>query len=408
MLAMVVAATAVTIMPASEVRDVVGPCPREDCSHCVELQGDLRQGTDGLAGGLRDPAVWSDATITKVFTHDEVEECVRIRTPYLETSGDDHYHIWAICCGDNACGHKVRRANRRLLDDHKDARVIMKTSTDRGATWGKTKYITDKGYANAKAIFDSARNTLVVQYSKNNEAVYQITSVDHGESWSDQHEIKEATECGGGGVGGGGSRTITKTGRMLWYSDSPGCIWYSDDGGKTYKTEEVHGEKGQKLENEVSFAALSSGSIYANGRSMNKDWAPNRMDFKSFDDGIHWTVRKSELVDPTSQGEIRQTARGLVAGSVNKAHNISTLYSSEPAGTSEGARSKLVVSCSLDGGRTWPHSIGVNGDKRAEYSALLYHSGHLVVAWGWNDNFEHTVGEQVLSTVIPIHWCEGA
>lgn len=70
----------------------------------------------------------ANEVITKVFTSDEVKECTRIRTPYLEISGDDHYHLWAICCGDNACGHKVYSG--RGLDDHKDARVIMKTSTD--------------------------------------------------------------------------------------------------------------------------------------------------------------------------------------------------------------------------------------------------------------------------------------
>jgi hypothetical protein len=340
--------------------------------------------------------------ITKVFTSDEVKECTRIRTPYLETSGDDHYHLWAICCGDNACGHKVYSGRR--LDDHKDARVIMKTSTDKGSTWGKTQYLTEKGYANAKAIFDSQRNTLVVQYSRYDPStVYQVTTQDHGETWSKPEELKEATACGGGGSGGGGQRTITSTGRLLWYSDAPRCIWYSDDGGKTYKTHEV-----KELSNEVSFAALSSGSIYANGRSTNEDWSPHRIDYKSINGGLDWSVRESELEDPTVKGQVRQTARGLTAGSVNKVHNISTLYSSEPVGISDSPRAKLVVSCSLDGGKTWPHSININGDKRAEYSSLKYHSAHLTVAWGYNDNFDSTVGEQILSTVIPTHWCQDA
>lgn len=351
-----------------------------------------------------------DPDATKVFSSDEVKECTRIRTPYLEASGDHHYHIWAICCGDNACGHKTQRNGRRLLDDHKDARVIMKTSTDKGQTWGSTKYLTGKGYANAKAIFDASRNTLVVQYSKNNEGIYQVTSDDHGVTWSKQEEVEVATKCGGGGAGGGGSRTITKAGRMIWYSDAPGCIWYSDDGGKTYQT-----TPHDPMKNEVSFAALSDGTVYANGRSTNPDWAPHRIDYVS-STGVHWDSSKSALVDPSYKGKTRQTARGLVAGDVNSAHNISTLYSSEPAGMTNGdcpsdtscPRARLVVSCSLDGGKTWPHSISINGNQRAEYSDLVYYRGHVIVAWGWNDNFEHTVGEQILSKVIPIHWCQGA
>jgi len=203
-----------------------------------------------------------DPKITDAFTSDEIKECHKIRTPYLETSGSGYYHLWAICCGKNLCGGK-RRSIGGLGDDHSDARVVMKTSTDRGHSWGKAQFLTDVGYANAKAIFDEKRNTLVVQYGKNSPArVYQITSKDHGKTWSKQVEIKEATECGGGGVGGGGQRTMTESGRMLWYSDAPGCIWYSDDGGKTYKS-----HKGVNGWNEASFVSIAQHSIYANGRA---------------------------------------------------------------------------------------------------------------------------------------------
>ena len=63
----------------------------------------------------------------------------------------------------------------------------------------------------------------------------------------------------------------------------------------------------------------------------------------------------------------------------------------------------------MDGGKTWPHSTNINGDKRAEYSALAhYNNGDLVVAWGYNDVFGHTVGEHILVTTIKTGWCEGA
>merc|ERR1711907_496611 len=196
---------------------------------------------------------------------------------------------------------------------------------------------------------------------------------------------------------------------MGWYSDAPGCIRYSDDGGKTYQTTPVHGPPGYKLENEVSFAALSDGSVYANGRAANAEWAPHRMDFWSKDNGMRWNVSKSELEEPVYNGEMRQTSRGLIAGHVNSAHQISTLYSSEPAGGPDSARSRMVVSCSLDGGKTWPHSTTINGNQRAEYSTLWLSGSNarLVAAWGWNDSFGHTVGEQILSIVIKTNWCLG-
>lgn len=281
----------------------------------------------------------------------------------------------------------------------------MTTSTDKGATWGKSKFLTEKGYGNAKAVFDSSRNTLVVQYSKNSKGVYQVTTTNHGASWSKQTEVEVATKCGGGGVAGGGQRTITKTGRILFYSDGPGCIWYSDDGGKTYKT-----APHDPMKNEVSFVTLSDGSVYGNGRSANPSWAPHRIDYRSTNNGIHWTVSKSALVDPSGpsveqvggKSGTRQTACGLAAGHKN------TVFWSEPAGGKDGARQDLKVFCSTDGGKTWPHSISVDGEARAEYSSIKLAGNSLIVTFGWNSVFGHTVGGNILSAVVPTHWCPGA
>ena len=305
----------------------------------------------------------------------------------------------------------------------------MKTSTDRGQSWGKAQFLTDKGYANAKAIFDEQRNNLVVQYSRNKPAaVFQITSKDHGKTWSKQVEIKEATECGGGGVGGGGQRTMTEGGRMLWYSDAPGCIWYSDDGGKTYGT-----FKGVNGWNEASFVSIAQHSIYANGRAHGNK--PNRVNYKSHDDGKSWTSSESDLKDPVTHGEVRGTAIGLAAGHIPDGGTTKTIYESEPVGIDGSqretdpamlggrrrkggdcpgracARARLTLRCSLDGGKSFPYSIVVNGDHRAEYSALHYFgtaSGpQLLVAWTYLDNFDTTAGEHILTSVYPIDWCKG-
>ena len=111
------------------------------------------------ASAVRDVQDPSPLKGTPVFTADEVKKCTRIRTPYVETSGVSVFHLFAICCGDNACGHKTvagqlvrgtNGTNGTLGDDHKDARVIMKTSHDNGATWDHTQYLTEQGYANAR------------------------------------------------------------------------------------------------------------------------------------------------------------------------------------------------------------------------------------------------------------------
>ena len=61
-----------------------------------------------------------------------------IRTPstlYNEDTGS--IHVVARCCGINQCSGMVPSIHRRRLDNDEDAKVIMKTSTDGGATWGK-------------------------------------------------------------------------------------------------------------------------------------------------------------------------------------------------------------------------------------------------------------------------------
>ena len=73
-----------------------------------------------------------------VFTKEEVKRCTRIRTPstlYNEDTGS--IHVVARCCGINQCSGKGSTIHRRRLDNDEDATVIMKTSTDGGATWGK-------------------------------------------------------------------------------------------------------------------------------------------------------------------------------------------------------------------------------------------------------------------------------
>ena len=115
-----------------------------------------------LANGL-------DSDVSLVFTKEEVKRCTRIRTPstlYNEDTGS--IHVVARCCGINQCSGKGSTIHRRRLDNDEDATVIMKTSTDGGATWGKFQTLSPKGqnhYANGAGIYDRHRKRLVVQYN---------------------------------------------------------------------------------------------------------------------------------------------------------------------------------------------------------------------------------------------------
>ena len=84
------------------------------------------------------------------------------------------------------------------------------------------------------------------------------------------------------------------------------------------------------------------------------------------------------------------------------------LFSAEPEGTGDGERYKLVVSCSTDGGKTWPHSINVNGDKKAGYSSLgvIRQATALIVVWEHSPHADDPIGENLLVDVIPTDWCK--
>ena len=82
-------------------------------------------------------------TFATVFTKEEVKACTRIRTPSILFNTDTNTaHVTARCCGKNMCSSKPsshlnrEQPNPNVGDNDKDAKVIMKTSTDLGLTWG--------------------------------------------------------------------------------------------------------------------------------------------------------------------------------------------------------------------------------------------------------------------------------
>ena len=328
-----------------------------------------------------------------VFSDDDVKKCIRIKTPELITSGPltgsgRHWHVIATCCEG---GH---------VED--DAKVIMATSSDDGKTWGKTQFLAEGKPAHGpNGIYDKIKDRLLVQYnSPDDSKTYQIISSDHGHSWSKpvdlSHQLKD---CGHTGETAG-SRIQTSTGRLLWYGGGSdhgkyrSCFWYSDDHGETYQTNAV-----KSIENEVSFSMVDHGGggfIYANGRSINPDWKPYRIDYVSRDDGKTWGKSKSALKDPATEVE-----RSLVYGD-------GVLYTASPKGTKDGPRMELIVSCSKDNGHTWPHSVNLGGDHYAGYSSLGYMGTHdrtLIVVWDHDRDDKYNPGGAPLFQIIDTKWC---
>ena len=310
-------------------------------------------------------------------------------------------HVIARCCGKNECSGKPQAlptasplldaaaTARRRLDNDKDAKVIMKTSTDGGQTWGSLQTLSPKGkthYANGAGIYDAKRGRLVVQYDYipggsttpvKDAKYFQITSGDDGRTWSAPRDITSLlAACNPSGTGNmqvqsAGSKVQTASGRLVWAGHAHShhdnvCVWYSDDGGETYATAaRVNG-------NEVSVAVVpgagNNGTLYMNGRQQD-GWKGHRTDYWSYDNGASWTQG--------AKSPLPEDAGGACEGSVLGFGGA--LYFLEPAGDK---RVQMVARCSTDQGKTWAATRGVNGDARGGYSDMVgLANGNLLAVW---------------------------
>jgi hypothetical protein len=327
--------------------------------------------------------------ISLVFTEAEVKNCTRIRTPSLAFNpAKGTAHVVARCCGANQCSSKPpgpKAVAAQLGDNDADARVIMKTSSDSGASWGRLQTLSPSGqtsYANGQAIYDVKRGALVVQYNYiprgNTKGVYnttfwQITSTDDGVTWSSPTDIthylaKCNTNISNMQVGTAGSKLQTRSGRLVFAGHDHAdhvCVWYSDDGGLSYTTAPmIEG-------NEVSIAlGAGDNSLYMNGRGGSR-FGKHRTDYWSTDNGATWSRgMRSELIEDASGG--CEASLLTVGGAI---------IFLEPTGEH---RTAMRASCSRDGGKTWTSSAGVNGDARGGYSDMKELPGGKILAV-WED-----------------------
>jgi len=340
------------------------------------------------------------ADMQYMFTKEEMDHCMRVRTPNIVHT-PSAIHVIVRCCGANLCSGKDQRAGGRLSqrvnrvgDDIKDCTVAMKSSTDGGNTWQNFQTISPRdshtghprtGFGNGAGIYDALRHRMVVQFqfipggstAPTVDTTYlQVYSNDDGRTWTNLTDITAHIRGCNPDVNNmmcqsAGNKIQTPGGRLVWAGhDHAGnvCVWYSDDGGATYHTSpRIQG-------NEVSLANLNGNHIIMNGRGLQFPFFPHRARYNSLAAGANWSLpTKSPLLDDDGSG----CERSLVqVGGV--------LYSAEPQ---LKKRNGMTVSCSRDGGASWPSSRGVNGDNRGGYSDLTGISGGgLLMVWEDGDS----------------------
>ena len=329
--------------------------------------------------------------LNSVFSTEELELCVKFRTPSLVRTNSGTVLVIARCCGDNMCENNDKSVSGTVGDNNKDAVVAMKSSGDGGFTWENFTILSPEeptGFANGFGIYDRFNDRVLVQYQYYpggstapavNTSYYQMTSEDDGVTWTSPVDItSQLSNCnpdpGNMMCQSAGNKVQTETGRLLWAAHDHAdhvCVWYSDDGGDTYSTSSLFAG------NEVSMAVTGANrtQLLMNGRGTLFDWQPHRADYWSEDGGATWSdpVESPLLEDVTADGEADGCERSLV--------NVDdVLYSAEPKGPK---RTHLFINCSTDYGVTWTNGRNINnGDDGAGYSDIVgLNNGKLLVVW---------------------------
>jgi sialidase-1 len=304
-------------------------------------------------------------------------------------SGKDGYHTYRIPGIETAAdGSLVAFAEARKynMDDpgmgNNDIDLVMKRSTDGGATWSAMRVIEDPGEkwsaANPATVLDRTNGRLWLLYlrckpGRSTETAragtddidtLARTSDDHGVTWSKPIDLTAVARDmkdsrWRSSVIGPGGPIQTRSGRLIapvWKVDPPGVLAiFSDDHGKTWQRGDVvPGGRGCD-ENQV--VELADGRILMDVRQVS---GPHRWLAESNDAGKSWSApRPGVTVSPVACAIERYTLKS--AGD-----DRDCILWTGPKGP---GRSNLVVLTSYDEGRTFVDERLI-WDQEAAYSDL--------------------------------------
>ncbi len=262
--------------------------------------------------------------------------------------------------------------------DSGDIDLLMKRSTDHGATWSSQRVLFDQGrdtIGNPCPVVDRRTGVIWLLATANpgnatekqirasepgaTRTVWVTHSQDDGETWAPLTEITAAVKkpewtwyATGPGAGiqlRGGRLVIPCDHNLAGSGARHSHVIYSDDHGATWNI----GGIAQEDTNECQLVELSDGSLLLNMRSYH---GKNRRALaRSRDGGLTWSgVTLDEgLVEPVCQASVIRLGKGR-------------LLFSNPADTQ---RIRMTVRASFDEGVTWPVCRVLHGGPSA-YSCL--------------------------------------
>ncbi|WDQ15080.1 sialidase family protein [Rhodopirellula sp. P2] len=271
-------------------------------------------------------------------------------------------------------------AEGRQGGDHSENDLIMKRSTDHGATWSEVIVLNDQGKLSLNnpqaVVLESGQVLLMYQRSKLGERnasdgygpdsffTFVQTSDDDGLNWSEPRDVSQQVkrEQGVTSVAAGPGIGIVlqhgpRKGRIIMpFNQGPYDQWrvyaaFSDDDGRTWEMGDVAPGDGKGHGNEVQMVELAGGRVMLNARTQGVGSTKHRKIAISDDAGQTWSPLEidEQLVDPTCQAAILRYSW--------PSEGKSRLLFSNPA--SQTKRENGVLRISYDEGQTWPNQVNV-------------------------------------------------
>ncbi|MEU6843848.1 exo-alpha-sialidase [Streptomyces sp. NPDC046716] len=328
-------------------------------------------------------------------------------------TGSPYYRIPALTRTGAGTLIAAYDARPTLADLPSDIGVVVRRSTDGGATWQAQQVVrkdaAPKGYGDPSLLVDHDTGRIFLFYAAsvnqgflgsatgNDESDPNVLQADYsysdddGATWSHERITADIKDPSWGGMFAASGEGIqlrhgTYKGRLIqqYAIRKNGANYavsaYSDDHGATWRTGTPVGPGGD----ENKTVELSDGRIMLNNRS-----APYRTVAYSSDGGVTYTAfqQDTELPDPANNGSITRFAPGVAASHAR----APWLMFSNTATTS--GRTNLTVRLSCDNGRNWPVRKTVEAGSAA-YSTLTPLSdgtganARMGLLWE-RDNYQH-------------------
>jgi sialidase-1 len=290
--------------------------------------------------------------------------------------GYDTYRIPAVTVTQAGTLLAFCEGRRDGRGDSGDIDLLVKRSSDGGATWSPQSVVWDDGgntCGNPSPVVDRATGTIwllmtwnrgddrepaiIEQTSNDTRRVFVTHSKDDGVSWAEPTEITEDVKkpnwtwyATGPGAGIQLSERHADAGRMIvpcdhieaetkrYYSH----VIYSDDGGQTWQ---LGGRTPDHQVNECQVVELSDNRLLLNMRNYDRSKHLRQYAFSN-DGGESWSGQAFDpaLPEPICQASIRMYQTGLPLA----------LFSN-PA--DPDSRVNMTVRLSEDDGETWPRAL---------------------------------------------------